>query len=145
MIDITLQKPTPSTEQSGPVWWLYRKLQTIEPRTLTAYLSLAGLAMCVLSYPLGLAYWTSPDQHEAGYLTAINWSVDYLLVFPMCAWFCLGCLHAMPGLVDQLERRKMLVQVVGSRALCADRQACDWLRQEWRNARPISFGCGRCF
>lgn len=110
---------------------LYQTLVNTSPFVVMVWAFVVGAAMCVLSSPLQMAFWRSPDGHEAGYLTAINWSINYVLVGPMFIGLCVTCIQQFPTIQRQLAHRGMLVWVTNINSPVSDTAADAELAAQW--------------
>lgn len=83
-------------------------LRTTQPEVGAGVAAAVGLAMVVLSRILGLD--DVPDQfgRQVGYFYCLNWSVVYVLVFPITFYFILSTYQRLPRLFDDLNRHGMI-------------------------------------
>jgi hypothetical protein len=93
---------------------LVSRIYTVSALAPAAGIFLYAAAMCSISYPLGLA--SVPDTvtvqgtvKEVGYISAINWSVAYLLPVPLIVYFLFEAFASVPDSIRTLASRGMLV------------------------------------
>lgn len=101
-----------------------------------------GGLLILASSVIGVDSVTVPGTgQEAGYVYAVNWSVNFLLVFPLCVYFMLVTLQAAASSLVALGARGMLVDgdfvpVQGDVVVAAWSR---WRRRAWVVAGPAWF------
>jgi hypothetical protein len=93
---------------------LVSRVYTASPLAPAAVAFLYAALVCSLSYPFGLASVPDPNTapgviKEVGYLPAINWTVAYLILFPLIVYFLLEAFECVPNSIGLLAGRGMLV------------------------------------
>lgn len=101
-----------------------------------------GGLLILASFVIGIDSVTVPGtEREAGYLYAINWSMNLLLVFPLCVYFMLTTLQATSSGLVALGARGMLVDadfVPVSRDVAVGAWS-RWCHRTWAVAGPAWF------
>jgi hypothetical protein len=75
---------------------------------------LYAAAMCSISYPFGFATVSDTASvagtvKEVGYISAINWSFAFLVLFPLIVFFLFEAFASIPDSIRALAKRRMLV------------------------------------
>jgi hypothetical protein len=112
---------------------LVGRVYAVSPLPPATLAFLYALIVCSLSYPLGLASvpdaFTAPGTvKEVGYIPAINWSISYLVIFPLIIYFLFEAFECVPDSIKALGGRGMLVN---SDLQVVDRNV---VLQDWNDA-----------
>lgn len=91
-----------------------KNLPRLSPLTAVMIVFFYGVILIILSYTFRLSYVCGTNggctiKKEVGYLYALNWSFNSILVLPCIVFFLLEALHAIPETLRGLSSRNMLV------------------------------------
>jgi hypothetical protein len=114
-----------------------RSMYRMSPLLPAAIAFFYAAAMCSISYPLGLAAVSDTvsvagTTKEVGYVSAINWSFAFLVLFPLIVFFLFEAFSSIPDSIRALAKREMLVD--GSLHPVSEDEALE----EWENALSSS-------
>jgi hypothetical protein len=102
---------------SSPRPFLYRVLD-LQPHEASLFAALPGFVLLTGSAVLGIDHVLTPNNvmysgpagisREVGYVPALNWSVTYLLLFPISLYFMISALQGTAHALEELYARKMV-------------------------------------
>jgi hypothetical protein len=97
---------------------LISRILALQPHEALLFAFLPGLVLVVGSYLLGIDHLATPPdaiysgtdglEREVGYIPALNWSITYLLLFPLSLYFMLSSVQGIAYALGELHARGMV-------------------------------------